>query len=110
MKTPKILAIAVAANASLVLAFVYTNIVTWNLLNRFSLISGHWNPISTVFVAKSEMPGSLPLATVAELFSYPNYPFLLFFISTAINLYLIFRLQKSKETAGRNCEGHYQNS
>lgn len=66
------------------------------MLNEYQLIAGSWSPLSVAYVGKAEVGGT-PLAT-GGLLNSPNYPFWLFFISTAINLYLIIRLQRSKET------------
>ena len=65
------------------------------MLNEYQLIEGSWSPLSLDYVGKAEVGGA-PLAT-GELLNSLNYPFWLFFLSTAINLYLIIRLQRNKE-------------
>ena len=100
MQTSRLLVMAVTINALLVMAFIFTNLSLWNVIDRSSLIGVGpyaWNPLSITFVHKAEIVGAPPLAT-GGLFSFFNFPFWLFFISTALNLYLIIRLQKSKET------------
>jgi hypothetical protein len=84
MGKSKLLAIAVTANVTLVLLFAYSNFSIWNELNHYQLIAGSLSPFSINFVSKSVVDGGLPLAT-GGLFSSPNYPFWLFFISTALN-------------------------
>jgi hypothetical protein len=91
------LRIAVIANVLLVLIFVYSNFSIWDMLNEHSLIQGSWTPWLVDYVGKAVLPGEKPLATGGLLIS-PNYPFWLFFLSTAVNLYLLIRLQRSKET------------
>jgi hypothetical protein len=88
---------AIIVNAFLVLIFIYSNFSIWNMLNEYQLIEGSWSPLSVDYVGKAVVIGGTPLATGGILIS-PNYPFWLFFFSTAINLYLIIRLQRSKET------------
>jgi hypothetical protein len=85
---------AIIVNAFLVLFFIYSNFSIWNMLNEYQLIEGSWSPLSVAYVGKGFVGGA-PLATGGLLFS-PNYPFWLFFISTAINLYLIIKLQRKK--------------
>jgi hypothetical protein len=65
------------------------------MLNKYKLIEGSWSPWSVAYVGKVFVGGG-PLAT-GGLLNSPNYPFWLFFISIAINLYLIIRFKTRKD-------------
>ena len=91
----KIIMIAVLLNVFLILFFILSNLAIWNTLNGYELLQGSWSPLSINYFERAQVGGP-PLATGGGLFS-PNLPFWLFFISTAINLYLIIRLQKTKK-------------
>jgi hypothetical protein len=96
MKPSSVLAWILLVNTLLAISFVYINFSIWDNMNRQDLISGNWNPFTISFVGKAVVNNELPLATDG-LFINPNYPFWLFFLSTTVNLFFIFKLQRSKE-------------
>ncbi len=50
------------------------------------------------FWVQMDITEPLPVGLLGHI-DIPNYPFYLFWVVIAVNLYFIFRLQRSKETA-----------
>jgi hypothetical protein len=91
------LKIILLVNIVIAILFCYFNYGNWTLLNdeRGELpISSEWGSIWIHVQAK---PTGASTGFTSVLF--PNYPFMLFLLSTIVNLYFIIKLQKSKETA-----------
>ena len=86
--------IAVVTNILLALLFVYSNFSLWSFVNAEYpyLIASHWSPLGISAPHYVITDGSF--AMVQTVFLYFNFPFWLFFISIAVNLYFILKLSK----------------
>jgi hypothetical protein len=89
-------------NIVIVILFCHFNYGNWFLLNdeRVGLpIKSEWGPIwihvqpRTGMIARE--PNQMPDFTSVM---FPNYPLMLFMLSTILNLYFIIKLQRRKET------------
>jgi hypothetical protein len=88
-----------AVNALLILLFVYADYSLGNEFNRYpgSLYSIHWSP----FLIQYNLAGSFVndhWVAVGALRDIVNFPFLLFFASTAVNVLFIILLLRGKDT------------
>jgi len=97
------LKIILLVNIVIAVLFCWFNYGNWTLLNDENVglpISSEWSPIWIHVSPRVSMiprePNQPPDYTSVL---FPNYPLMLFWLSTIINLYLIIKLQKSKETA-----------
>jgi hypothetical protein len=84
----------ILANIAIGIAFVFSNCLIWNAVNQPSYYSTGWGPTNVEIVPRPSVNGE-PVPQVA--FSLINYPFWLFWIAMAVNLYFIVRLQRSKD-------------
>ena len=88
---PRQFKIIVLVNLALIILFCYFNWANWILLNGENLnIISEWSPF-WITVYPTEVFGR-------EIVMFPNYPFMLFWLSTITNLYFLRKIQKSKET------------
>jgi len=88
------LKVIILVNVVIAVLFCYFNYGNWTLLNDEEAglpISSEWGP---VWIRVQPKPFGYGDTTVM----FPNYPLMLFWLSTIINLYFIIKLQKSKET------------
>lgn len=88
------LKVIILVNVLIAVLFCYFNWANWTLLNDEEAglpISSKWGP---VWILVQPSPFGYGYTTVM----FPNYPFMLFWLSTIINLYFLIKLQKSKET------------
>jgi hypothetical protein len=90
------LKVIILVNIVVAVLFCYFNYGNWTLLNdeRVGLpIHSEWGPIWIHVQPK-------PIGTSDSFTSviFPNYPLMLFWLSTIMNLYFIIKLQKTKET------------
>ena len=99
------LKVILVANIVIVVLFCYFNYGNWALLNdeRVGLpIKSEWGPIWIHVSPRVSMiprePNQMPDFTSVL---FPNYPLMLFVLSTILNLYFIMKLQKSKQTAAQ---------
>ncbi len=83
--------VAVLANIAISAFFVYVSMFAWDFLDGHI---SHWD----MFWINAHSPSIPGIPPSGFNISMPNYLFWLFFLSTALNLYFIFRLQRSKET------------
>jgi hypothetical protein len=97
------LKVIVLVNIVIAVLFCHFNYGNWVLLNdeRVGLpIKSEWGPIWIYVQPRTSMiarePNQMPDFTSVM---FPNYPLMLFLLSTILNLYFIIKLQKSKETA-----------
>jgi hypothetical protein len=60
-----------------------------------TLISSSWNPFEVSMVFHTFQNGSF--STITGIFFYLNVPFILFWVSTIVNLYLMVQIHRSKE-------------
>ena len=97
------LKVIVLVNIVIAVLFCHFNYGNWILLNDENVglpIKSEWSPIWIHVSPRVNMiprePNQPPDYTSVM---FPNYPLMLFWLSTIINLYLIIKLQKSKETA-----------
>jgi hypothetical protein len=90
-------------NLILALLFVYSNYSIWNAVNSVPTLNGaspvsittsDWKPFEVVWHHYAYYNGNLAMSG-AIFFTY-NFPYWLFFISTALNLYFIARFTKNK--------------
>lgn len=95
----------IIANAVLILLFIYSNSLIWGMVNgtsishfngnyNYNLVTSQWNPFEVEARHFSYYNGNF--GTVAGIFSSYNFPYRLFFVSTAVNLYFIARMAKTK--------------
>ena len=83
----------VILNILILILFVYFNWANWTLLNdeRTALpISSKWGPI---WIQVQPSPHLWESAVVL----FPNYPLMLFLLSTTINLCFLIKLQRTKK-------------
>jgi len=102
--TERLLIIAVFANLLMGAFFVYGNYSLWELFRgnnvaHATLISSAWNPFTVNLVFHDYVNGNL--ITVQGIFTYPNTPFMLFWVSTIVNLFLMMQIHKRKETPSK---------
>lgn len=96
------LKIVVSVNIVIVVLFCWFNWANWSLLNdeRAGLpISSKWGPVWIHVQPKTNMlvsePNQMPDFTSVL---FPNYPLMLFLLSTTLNLYFIMKLHKTKQS------------
>jgi len=85
------LKVIILVNVVIAVFFCYFNWANWTLLNDEEVglpIHSEWGP---VWINVGPKPFGPPYTTVM----FPNYPLMLFWLSTIINLYFIIKLQKS---------------
>ena len=83
----------IIVNILIVSLFLYFNWANWTLLNdeRTALpISSKWGPI---WIQVQPRPHLWESAIV----SFPNYPLMLFLLSTTLNLYFLIELKNKKK-------------
>ncbi len=88
---------AFVANALMILLYVYFNYFVWAEFNNGGLIYSWWNP----FWIQISHAGSLingQFIPTMGLTMFPNYFFIWYFVTTAINLFFMVKLQRSNET------------
>jgi hypothetical protein len=88
------LTLIIIVNAVLILLFVITNYSMWNMVDTYPIL-GHtvMNPLNVIASMWGEVVDG-EIYRVQGLRIMLNYPFWLFFVSTAINLYFIVKLNK----------------
>ena len=87
----------IIVNALLVLLFIYSSYSLWSLVNGSTntfFITSHWNPIGVTALHYDYYNGTI-VQSLGIYFNY-NFPYWLFFVSTAVNLYFIARFAKTK--------------
>jgi len=88
---------AIVANSLLALAFVlssfYIMFVLRGAYEQFPYTSVSLTPFMVIYFLRSFYDGNI--VTISGMFQIPNYPFFLFFLSTAINLYIILKERRS---------------
>ena len=93
----------IVVNASLVLLFIYANFSIWSVVNGNGdsslLITSIWGPVGISAPHYSYANGVLSQSL--GIYWYYNFPYWLFFISTAVNLYFIAKKAKTKTTEGK---------
>jgi hypothetical protein len=104
------LKIIVLVNIVIAVLFCHFNYGNWTLLNdeRVGLpIKSEWGPIWIHMQPRTSMiarePNQMPDFTSVL---FPNYPLMLFWLSTILNLYFIIKLQRSKETIPQPPQAH----
>ena len=95
----KILKIAMIINITVSMFFIYTSYIQWDLFNgnniaETKIISSSWNAyrINIVF----HRYDNNAFSTMQTIFTYYNFPFWLFWILLAVNIFLVFYLTKEK--------------
>jgi hypothetical protein len=90
----------ILVNALLILLFVYSSYYIYSTVNlriednNFYIKGCQWNPLNVHWTDFSYVNGHF--AQTNAIFDIPNFPYWLFFISTAVNLYFIVRLARNK--------------
>ena len=91
--------VEITFNLVLALIFLGSNFQIWERFNDQTYIVGsiHFDPLMIQLSQRMAYTAGnwLPLNTIV---TEPNFPFWLFFVAIAVNLYFIFRLQRSIET------------
>jgi hypothetical protein len=91
------LTLIIVVNVVLILLFVITNYAMWNMVDTYPIL-GHtvMNPLNVIASMWGEVvDGEIYRADGMGIM--PNFPFWLFFISTAVNLYFIAKLNKESK-------------
>lgn len=94
----KIAKYAIATNLIVGLIFIYCNLTLWDSVNAESpyVIASHWSPLGIVATHYVISDGSISM--LDALYLYFNFPFWLFFVALAVNLYVIYKLSKEQST------------
>jgi len=98
-----LLIVVFSANVMLSLLFVYGNCSLWAVYGGHNvastrLISSSWDPLNVVMLFHSYNSETGAFSTVESPFIYTNTPFILFWVSTIVNLILIMLLTKDKNS------------
>ena len=89
----KLVKYAIITNLVLSLLYVFSNLYLWNEVNNW-LGGGSgsmWSAFQITLYPLSENWHMVPITPI------PNVPFWLFWVTIAINMYFMIRLQSSKE-------------
>ena len=99
------LTLIVVVNVVLILLFVVTNYGMWNMVDTYPIL-GHteMNPLNVIASMWGEVVDG-EIYRVEGFRIMPNFPFWLFFVSTAVNLYFIVNQEriKTKQTVSYLC-------
>ena len=88
----------VIVNVVLVLLFVVANYGIWTMVNSNNHLDyTTMNPINVIESMWGDVVDG-KIYRIDGMGILPNFPFWIFFIAIAVNLYFIYRLQRSKET------------
>ncbi len=92
----KIAKIAVVTNLLLALLFAYSSFSLWGLVDAEYpyLIASYWGPIG-VSAPHYAVNSEGHIAVVQAIFWYYNFPFWIFFVALAVNLYFFYKLSKN---------------
>ena len=93
----KKLTTVIVVNAVLILLFVITNYGIWDMVHIYPILGYTvMNPINVIVSMWGEVvDGEIYRADGMGIM--PNFPFWLFFVSTAVNLYFIVKLSKESK-------------
>ena len=91
----RLMKIAFLVNTMLCLLFVYSNFSLWQMLNG-RIIQSYWNPFGISLVFHYHFPDGT-YTTVQGIYSYPNMAFMLFWVSTIVNMYILVKVMRSKK-------------
>jgi hypothetical protein len=99
MNMHKIAKIAVVTNLILVLLFVYSNLLVWDVFNgnnamHRTVFATHWGFNNYGLTFYDYLPDG-SVAMVQGIFIYPNYPIYLFFVAITVNLFFIYKIGKT---------------
>ncbi len=91
-----VLGFILLVDLALGVAFVFSNILLWSVVNQPSYYSTGWGPLAIEIVPRPSVNGE-PVPQVA--FSLINYPFWLFWVAMIVNiLFAVFILRIKKES------------
>jgi|WetSurMetagenome_2_1015567.scaffolds.fasta_scaffold79603_2 hypothetical protein len=92
----KRLVLAIVANAFLVLLFVYSNFIIWSELNSEPALlrSLHFGPFWIQDIHAGIVTSGNLFSPVNGVILLENFPFWLFFVAIAVNLFFLYKLQK----------------
>jgi hypothetical protein len=96
MAISRLTKIAFLFNITMCLLFVFSNYSMWQILVGRT-IQSYWNPFEIVLVFHYLFPDGT-YTTVQGIFIYPNVPFVLFWVSTIINLHFLMKLKSKEKT------------
>lgn len=83
--------IAILVNVVLIVLFGFFSWGEWMALNTSMLhVRSQWSPFWITVVGST--------GQFINVMMIPNYPFILFCVSTLVNIYFLIKAQKSKET------------
>ena len=88
----------IMVNALLIFLFLIANYALWNMVNSNTHL-GHtvMNPLNVIESMWGDVVDG-EIYRIDGMGIMPNFPFWLFFVAIAVNMYFIFRLQRTKET------------
>ena len=87
-------------NILLCASFVIANYAQWQLFttdNEATFVVSFWNPLSLTTTHRACINGEIAYETGFTI--YPNYPFLLFWVSTIANVFFIVKVIRDKENS-----------
>ena len=86
----------VIVNVVLILLFVLANYALWNMVNSDTHL-GHttMNPLNVIESMWGDVVDG-KIYRIDGMGIMPNFPFWIFFIAIAVNLYFIYRLQRTE--------------
>ena len=93
---PKQFKLMLFVNVLLILLFVLANYAMWNLVNSNTHL-GHttMNPLNVIESMWGDVVDG-EIYRIEGMGIMPNFPFLIFFVAIAVNLYFIHRLQRTE--------------
>ncbi len=84
----------ISVNIVLGASFLICNYVYFYFINRFDGHAALWSPLSLTFVNMKEISDVGSTIGVLE----PNFSFYFFWVVMVVNIYFLYRLQKSANT------------
>ena len=97
-KSVQITLAVVAVNAILIVLCVAGSYLLANTFNTTYLLKVNWNPFLSEGIIQPYIPMNGNYVPTAGLVAFCNFPYWLFFVSTAANLCFIVLLLRQKET------------
>ena len=100
MSLLKQLKLMILANAVFVFLYGFFNWAEYSALTAFSIVDIESNYPFSIFIHEITSPpiAGFPPVTGSQAIQFFNLPLLIFALATTLNLYFLYKLQKSKET------------
>ena len=87
-------------NIGIAFFFTFSSWYFWDRLSSFDLTSSEWNAFQVFINPVFLKNGSL--VYMPDCFALPNYPFILFWVSTVVNLLYIGWIVGKREIVNKN--------